>query len=613
MRPDLLSFDDPFRPAYERYAVYAWLGSILISGIAILVSPVPTVVFAINCAIAFPMMYKRVKEMKKIEQRQKDMEGTPLSFMTRDELAVITNANPDKIFLGYGFPWSREEAQVAHTLKRYDPERLYPRDADDLGQRWIHGLGKANEQEIFIPFSHLGGMSFILGTTGSGKTRMLDTIVTQAIAKGIPVILIDPKADTDIWETIQAACKAYGRENDLRYFHPAHPEKSTRLDPMKNFNRGSELATRIATLLQKGSQIDTFVNFGQMAMNTLCAGMLMIDEKPTILKLRSLLENGFDGLMKKCLEHHFNAAMGEKWREDIKPFIKEGQGSPTKLLAANIQFYRARVKAIKSSSEVEGLISAYEHDRDHASKLLASLMPVLTQLTAGPMGPLLSPDYEDAKDTRPITDFEKVVRNNQVLYIALDSLSDSMVASAMGALFLTDLASMAAARYNFKKKEELTPWMLIVDEAAEVACTPLLQILNKSRGSGGNAYLCTQTVPDFAAKTGSKDDAMQMLGNLNNVYSLRVTDTDTQEYVAAKMLDTVVRTVQVGQSVKTETDQPIVFSSTISESIAEETIPLVPGPMLNCLPNLEFFAMISAGRVLKCRIPILVESKRGVA
>lgn len=611
MRPDLLRFEDPFRPIYEQYAVAGWGVSAIALGIASALSPFPTSTFLTYASIAGAMAMYRHRKGKKLAYKQSLLDGVPLSFMTRKELAAITANNKDKFFVGYGFPWSREEAQIAHTLKRYDPERMLPREEGQMGQRWIHGLGVENEIPLYIKFEHLGGHTLIVGTTGSGKTRMLDTLITQAISMGVPVICVDPKADRDLCDAMRNACIELGREEDFVYFHPAHPERSVRIDPLKNFNRSTELATRIATLIMKGTGTDPFVNFGQMAMDNLAGGLLFLETKPSIAKIRALLETGFEGLLHKCFEKHYESLFpNDKWREEVRPYLSAAQsatkGTPQgKILAGYIQYYRDKARLIKSAEVIEGLIGAYEHDREHMGKMLVSLAPILKQLTSGPLNGLLSPDYDDLDDERRITDFAKILRNNQVAYIALDSMSDAMVASCMGALFFTDMASVAGERYNFADKSQLTPYVVVSEESSETVCGPFLQLLNKARGSGANIFVLTQAVSDFAARSGSKDEAMSMLGNLNNMFALRVKDVETQKYIAEQMPETVVRSIQIGQSVKTETDHPLLFSSTISESLKEETVPLVEPAMFNCLSNLEFFAIVSGGLVCKCRIPIL--------
>lgn len=131
-----------------------------------------------------------------------------------------------------------------------------------------------------------------------------------------------------------------------------------------------------------------------------------------------------------------------------------------------------------------------------------------------------------------------------VAYIGLDSLTDSMVGSAIGSLFLSDLTTVAGDRYNFGVNNK--PVNIFVDEAAEVINDPFIQLLNKGRGAKLRLFVATQTFADFAARMGSKDKALQVLGNINNTFSLRVIDPETQKFITDNLpktrLNYVMRT-----------------------------------------------------------------------
>ncbi len=51
---------------------------------------------------------------------------------------------------------------------------------------------------------------------------------------------------------------------------------------------------------------------------------------------------------------------------------------------------------------LDGLRSAVRYDRTYFDKIVASLLPLLEKLTTGKTAELLSPDYQDIDDTRPI-------------------------------------------------------------------------------------------------------------------------------------------------------------------------------------------------------------------
>ena len=51
----------------------------------------------------------------------------------------------------------------------------------------------------------------------------------------------------------------------------------------------------------------------------------------------------------------------------------------------------------------------------------------LEKLTSGAVGKLISPDYFDPDDKRPIFDWMTVMRQGGIVYVGLDALSDAVV------------------------------------------------------------------------------------------------------------------------------------------------------------------------------------------
>ena len=96
----------------------------------------------------------------------------------------------------------------------------------------------------------------------------------------------------------------------------------------------------------------------------------------------------------------------------------------------------------------DGLRSAIEYDKTYFDKLTASLLTLMEKPTSGPVGKLLSPDYDNPNDTRPILDWMNVIREGGIVYIGLDVLSDSGVASAVGNSMFADLTSLAGRLYK---------------------------------------------------------------------------------------------------------------------------------------------------------------------
>jgi hypothetical protein len=73
---------------------------------------------------------------------------------------------------------------------------------------------------------------------------------------------------------------------------------------------------------------------------------------------------------------------------------------------------------------------------------------LLKKLTTGKVAELLSPNYEDVKDTRPILDWLHVIRNKHIVYVGLDALTDREVSTAVGNALFADLVAVAGRLYK---------------------------------------------------------------------------------------------------------------------------------------------------------------------
>lgn len=617
MSAKVFTWEDPFRPIFEYVSIGAWFVAAMVGILAIGMTQYPTPMFMLFITICVGMGAYRTYHAIRLWRRQKDLAGTPVTMITRDQFDKV-NPRPDtEIFLGYGFPWGQEEAQMAHMLIRSDPDRLTAKHerqkkdrSNEMGQPWIHGIGKRDERKIMLPLAHTAGHLLLLGTTRAGKTRFLDLIISQAIKRGEAVVIWDPKGDRGLMNTALRACERTEQEDKFVYFHPAFPEKSARIDPLRNFNRATELATRIAVLIPSETGGDVFMSYSQMLLTNICEGLLIANIKPTLTLLKRYVASGVEEVVIKATKAYCDANFGSKgidWEAEYKPYAKKVK-EPTlyNIAVSYVNFYREWIRDRKESTALEGLYGNFEHERQHAAKMTASLTPVLNMLTAGTLGPLLSPNSEDAEDDRPITDFARIIRNKQVCYVGLDSLSDNMVGSAIGSMFLSDMTAVSGDRYNYQIEDD-QPVTLIVDEAAELANDKLVQLLNKAGGSNIRLVIATQTMADVSSKLGSVDKARMLFGNLNNTIVLRTIDGGTQEYIAEDFPQTYIRHIEYSQAMDTGTQNLIDFSYRINESMKEVESPLVTPQNMGILPNLEFFAKLSGGDIWKGRIPLLID------
>jgi intracellular multiplication protein IcmO len=70
-------------------------------------------------------------------------------------------------------------------------------------------------QEIWFTNNDARTHILYLGTTGAGKTEGLKALVTNALSWGSGYVYVDGKADTDLWASLYAVARRFGRDDDL--------------------------------------------------------------------------------------------------------------------------------------------------------------------------------------------------------------------------------------------------------------------------------------------------------------------------------------------------------------------------------------------------------------
>lgn len=622
MNYDPLGYETPWRPNYERRAVIAWCLAIVVAIAVYKTSGLPSGPLYWMVAICIVMALFRLPKAVWLYRLQKYLLGRGLEFSTLDEVEKITEKLEDEQWIGKGFHWEQRHAQRVFEILKRDWSDITGTDSSvrtflnkrkgydlhqEMGQPWIHGL-EPKEKMLYQPMKHAEGHSLIVGTTGAGKTRIFDTLITQAILRGEAVIIIDPKGDKELRDNARRCCEKMGQPERFLAFHPGFPEESIRFDPLRNFSRVTEIASRLAALIPSEAGADPFTAFGWQALNNIAQGLLITNNRPNIISLRRFLEGGTAGLVIESVEAYSKKALGEeRFYEESAKYLTENL-SFLKKARKSMDFYKERVQPTHPSPELEGLLNMFQHDETHFSKMVANLLPIMNMLTSGPLNALLSPDPSDMDDERPITDSAKIINNAEVVYLGLDSLTDNMVGAALGSLFLSDLTAVAGDRYNYGVDNR--PVNLFVDEAAEVINKPFIQLLNKGRGARIRLYVATQTFADFSSRMGSKDNALQVLGNINNVFALRIVDNETQEFIAESLPMTRIKYVMRTQGQNTDGNQPVLHGGNQGERLMEEEAELFPAQLLGMLPNLEYIAKLSGGKLIKGRLPIIVEEKK---
>ena len=638
-------FETIFRPNYE-LTQFRWLSAGALGyAVAGFLNVMPSgMLYWVSLLLALMALPKGQRGLA-LKRTQNRLIGEPIKCCTLEQLRKIgtSQAHRDDVWLGRGFTWQvRHTQRTSDILKRdwndivnavqnpkWQKERLrrhfltldgllHPwalekrlkeeqkRVTESMGQPWIHGL-EPQEDDLWLKVSHIEGHALIVGTTGSGKTRMFDLFISQMILRGEPVFIIDPKGDRDLRDNAKRACEALGRGDAFVMFDPAKPRQSIRINPLANWTVPTELASRIMSIVPNSRGGDAFTSFAWDATNKIVQAMVICMNRPTLKNIRSRLEGGSTPLLIQSIFAWGVKSLGEQTAQDeINNLGINLSGDLNNDLIAKkmVMWYRTRLQPSYGSPEIEGMISLFEHDATHFSKMVSSLIPAIAKVTTGELGQLLSPAGDQESALNEYRDIAELIDNRCVVYIALSSLRDSEVASAIGSMMLADAASVAGSRYAYDNQK--TPINMFVDEASEVANDPLIQLLNKGRGAGYRMFVATQTFADFAVRLGSADKATQVLSNLNNTFVLRTTEPRSQEMLCKSMPEVKVKYVMRDQGQHIGENNPIFSGGSLGERLMEEKSQLIPPSLLGMLPNLEFFASLSGGHYVKGRLPILV-------
>ena len=545
-------------------------------------------------------LFRAIQALPRLRARAA-LAGFPSEFLSSERLyRLIKHIPADSVYLGRGFVWTPELANTAYRLTDAPlnpytiPASLRAlltgtrgKDAEAIGQGWLHGIGPS-EGPVFLTGKAADGGTLIVGTTQSGKGVLLTLLISEAIFRGEPVLIIDPKNSPRTLAALQRATDLAGHAPPL-VFHPTS-DTGVRMNLLTNYGRLSEIASRIPWCL---NETGPFVAFAWKAVYT-AASLLVASGKPiTLVALSEALAGGPIDLVFRTAAYHFGQS---RLLEEMALTGKKGE--------------REQLQCVLDSHLTENpdpsfpfkeALSLLTADPDHEAKLIAGLQPLLTSLTAGPLAESLSPTSEDP--LRPLMSLKRLVKEKGVLYVATDALADSFTASSVATLLLADLAGLAAARYN--TREPPTRIHLFIDEASNAMSEALIEILNKGAEAGIRTTCAMQTVSDLTARLKSEAAARMALGNFNNLIALRTKDLETARFAIETFGRTKIASTTTGLVSQSASDAPGRFSAGFTRRETSERESLLEASWLGRLPNTEYFASLAGATLVKGRVPIV--------
>ncbi len=497
---------------------------------------------------------------------------------------------PSETFLGLGFLWTPAHAErLTQCLSQGTgaPEDVQTKFG---GNTLIHGLGILGEDPIFVDDAKRCHHALVMGSPGCGKTRFLELLLRQLVEKGDTVVIVDPKGDTRLMNVVEQACRDTGRLDQFRLVALPWPKSSVAYNPLTNFGTPSEIADRLIGILPPSSgDGEAFRGFQWGATKAVVQAIYLASLPITIARV-------LEGLRDMA---PLAVAMAKRRLPEIA-------SDDVAQLASK---YEAAVAqgAMPRSTELDDLLSYLKLNPDYYQKMVASFIPQLERLSAGPKREVLSPEPEATK--REILTWAGIDNQKLVVYFYLGSLHGEESANAVGKMLLLDFQAYVAKRYSYGGAARNGQLSFFIDEAHHMVSKAFMNILAEARGANVSMVLASQTTAQFELSFGSRaavDEVLTMNFAYIQFQSRNHHEADTFSKLAGERLMRVV-----GESFRYE---PSFFSSGLSnvddfraqytQSLQYKDAPLIPPWAIAQLPTFHYFARVG-GRIYKGRIPLL--------
>lgn len=407
----------------------------------------------------------------------------------------------------------------------------------------IFGLGyrvddKAKSQlyEIRQAYSKRAQHFMCFGTTGVGKTRLIENLIEQSINKNHNVVIIDPKGDYDLLSKVTYLAKKNNRLKELLFLSPQFPELSITLNPFKNYSIEDELIGHIMSIVPSDDEF--FYNVAFEVTTIVIKLLLMVRrandyinkkvEKAKINKEAEgnnsekllLLYNDFTELNKKTIKdpitfleisHYIShRALSELFNR----YLKEGSA-----------YYNAFLEM--QEKEVVTLTSLFkkviESPVDYFSKISSTLRGTLTKMTTGNVASVIATDVDNV--------FIDRLENNEgvILFVHTGAMLNTDVASSLSKLTLSMIQTLVG-RLNGSGKKFLNTLDIYVDELNSALYNGVETIYAQARSANLTMNGFTQSAADLIAAIG-EDRTRRILDLTSTKVFMRLNDVSSAKNV----------------------------------------------------------------------------------
>jgi Type IV secretory system Conjugative DNA transfer len=342
----------------------------------------------------------------------------------------------------------------------------------------------------------------VLGMTGTGKTTLLQNIVTQDLYRTfgsaeephrMPMIILDGKADREFLRSLLPHIHRAGRLHQLRVLNPSRPDLSVRYNP---FHCSEEDYMVVVNMVFSSFNLhDAF--FAKHQLNYLA-------DIVRVLAYTGLKFNFYDVLVM--------AIDQQVLREQVaKAGWRLGQDG-----AISTQ------RKLNFEMSVRNLYQSFE-DRERVPKIQGLLNECMTFLD-DELSVVTGP-YED------LLSLDEVIEQELILFVTLNVNKNTEPVRALGKILLQNLQYIVGKRYESEGKHLRSNqplFSVVLDEFAPFSYRNFPQILQAARGANTAVLFSMQSLSQLMhVGQGFKEDVASAP---NTTMTLQTRDEETARY-----------------------------------------------------------------------------------
>ena len=389
-------------------------------------------------------------------------------------------------------------------------------------------------QELWITAEDARQHMTIPGTTGAGKTTAILSLLSNALAQGSGFVLVDGKADRDLFGKVLALARRFGRDDDVRVLNFMVASGVKDSNTFNPFATGNADAIRelLASQLGEQSQSDANGVFRGRAValiGTLAPALVWLrDNKGVPLNIdfiRFSIELRW--IWKLAMQQTYvlrDTETGAETEINVSGEIPEDIIWPLKAYLGELPGYDRTVPLDKQKGE--------EPSKQHGFAQFY-FTETFTQLAVS-LGHIFRCESGDI-------DMRDIVLNRRILVVNLPALENSdATLAALGKLVVAALRGMMAQLLGASLEGDYTeadkpgmgpsPFLVALDEVAYFVTSGVDRMLAMGRGINMSFLLGFQEASGIWARLGEK--TASLFGNANLTIAMRQQDAGrTREWL----------------------------------------------------------------------------------